>query len=88
MVNGVYFAKFSKAEKGLIIRRIERENIVLYPGLEIIDYKFPLIIKRFNSLGRTKRILTVILSIILIKIYDEILDRGITEGGFIKQARP
>ena len=61
---------------------------MLYPGLEIIDYKLPLIVKRFNSLGRTKRTLTVILNIVLTRIYDEILDKRITEGGSIKQARP
>ena len=66
------------------MRRIERENIIFYPGLEIIDYKLPLIIKRPNSLSRTKKTLTVILNIILIKIYDEILDKKITEKGFIK----
>ena len=87
-VNGVYFARFSKTEKGLTIRRIERENTVLYPGLEIIDYKLPLVIRRPNSLGKTKRTLTVILSIVLTRIYDEILDKRITEGGSIKQVRP
>ena len=57
---------------------------MLYPGLEIIDYKFPLIVRRPNSLGRTKRTLTVILSMVLTRIYDEILDKKITEGGSIK----
>ena len=61
---------------------------MLYPGLEIVDYKLPLVIRRPNSLGRTKRTLTVILSIILTRIYDEILNKGITEGGSIKQVRP
>ena len=57
---------------------------MLYPGLEIIDYKLPLVIRRLNSLGRIKRILTVILNIVLTKIYDEILDKKITEKGSIK----
>ena len=57
---------------------------MLYPGLEIIDYKLPLVIKRPDSLDRTKRILTVILNIVLTRIYDEILDKKITEKGFIK----
>ena len=57
---------------------------MFYPGLEIIDCKLPLIARRPNSLGRTKRTLTVILSMVLIRIYDEILDKGITEGGSIK----
>ena len=83
-VDGVYFTRFSKAEKESTIRRIERENTVLYPGLEIIDYKLPLITKRPNSLGRTKRTLTVILSIALTRIYDDILDKKITERGSIK----
>ena len=70
------------------MRCIERENTVFYPGLEIVDYKLPPVIRRPDSLGRTKRTLTVILSIALTRIYDEILDKGITEGGSIKQARP
>ena len=70
------------------MRYIERENIVLYPGLEIIDYKLLLIIRKPNSLNRIKKTLTVILSIILTRIYDEILDKGITEKGSIKQAKP
>ena len=68
----------------LIIRYIKRENIIFYPELKIIDYKLSLIIKRFNSLSKTKKILTVILNIVLIRIYDEILDKRITEKGFIK----
>ena len=84
MVNGIYLTRFSKAEKESTIRRIERENTVFYPGLKIIDYKLPLIIKRLNSLNRTKRTLTVILNIALIRIYDEILNKKITERGFIK----
>ena len=71
-----------------VIRYIKRENIIFYPGLKIIDYKLPLIIKRFNSLNRTKKTLTVILNIVLIKIYDEIFDKKITEKGSIKQAKP
>ena len=82
-VNGVYLARFSEAEKELTMRYIERENIILYPGLKIIDYKLPLIIRRPNSLGRIKRTLTVILSIALTRIYDEILDKKITKKGLI-----
>ena len=58
--------------------------MVFYLRLKIIDYKLPLIIKRPDSFGRIKRILTVILSVALTGIYNGIFNKKITEKGFIK----
>ena len=58
--------------------------MVFYLKLKIIDYKFPLIIKKFNSLNKIKKFLTVILSVILIGIFNRILNKGVIKKGFIK----
>ena len=58
--------------------------MVLYLGLEIIDYKLPPVVERPDSLGKIKRTLTVILNITLTGIYDGILDKKIIKKGFIK----
>ena len=71
-------------KKETIIKYIKRKNIVFYLKLEIIDYKFFLIIKRLNLLNKIKRILTVILNIILTRKYNKIFNKKITEKGFIK----
>ena len=87
-VDGVCLARFSDTEKESTMRRMERENVVLHPGLEIVDCKLPPVAKRPDSLGRAKRTSTVILSVASTGMHDGILDRGITEGGSMKQARP
>ena len=84
MVNGVYFIEFNEIEKEIIIKYIKRKNMVLYLKLKIINYKFLLIIKKPNSLGKIKRALIIILNIVLTEIYNGILDKRIIKGGFIK----
>ena len=68
----------------MIIKYIKYKNIILYLKLKIIDYKLPLIIKRFNSLGKIKRTLIIILNIILTGIYNKIFNKKIIKKGFIK----
>ena len=68
----------------MIIKYIKRENIIFYLKLKIINYKFLLIIKRFNSFGKIKKTLIIILNIILTGIYNRILNKKITEKRFIK----
>ena len=84
MVNKVYFIRFSEVEKEKIIKYIKYKNMVFYLRLKIINYKFPLVIKRFNSLNKIKKTLTVILSVILTGIYNRILNKRIIKKGFIK----
>ena len=67
---------------------MKRENTVLYFKLEIIDYKLPLIAKRLNTFGRVKKYFTVILNVALTRIYDDILDKKVTESKSLKLIRP
>ena len=83
-MNKIYFTKFNKIKKETIIKYIKYKNIIFYLKLKIINYKLPLIIKKLNSLNKIKRILTLILNVILTGIYNRILDKRITEKGFIK----
>ena len=80
----MYFIKFNKIKKETIIKRIKRKNIIFYLKLKIIDYKFFLIIKKFNSLNKIKKILIIILNITLTRIYNKILNKRIIKKGFIK----
>ena len=83
----IYLARFSEAEKKTILRRIKRENTVLYPRLEIVDFRLPPVTKRPDTLNRIKRYFTVILSVTFTRIYDDILDKRVTEGSFFKLTR-
>ena len=44
--------------------------------------------KRPDALGRIKRYFTVILSVASTRIYNDILDKGVTEGSSFKLIRP
>ena len=81
-------ARFSEAEGETTLRRMERENAVLHPGLEIVDFRLPPVAKRPDALGRVKRYSTIILSVASTRIYDDILDKGVTEGNSFKLTRP
>ena len=84
----IYLTRFSEAEKEITLRRIKRENTVLYPKLEIVDFRLPPVAKRPDTLSRVKRYFTVILSVTSTRIYDDILDKGVTEGSSLKLTRP
>ena len=81
-------ARFSEAEGETTLRRMERENTVLHPGLEIVDFRLPPVAKRPDTLGRVKRYSTVILSVAFTRIYDDILDKRVIENSFFKLTRP
>ena len=80
----MYLTKFNKIRRETIIKCIKRENTVLYLKLEIINCKFPLIIKRPDLFNKIKKTLIIILNITLTGIYNRILDKRITKKGFIK----
>ena len=61
---------------------------MLHPGLKIVKYKLPLVTRRPDIIRRVKRYLTVILSVASARIYDDILDKGITERGSLKLIKP
>ena len=88
VINGLYLARFAEKEKELILRKIKRENTVFYLKLKIIDYRSPPVAKRLNAFGRVKRYSTVILNVTSIRIYDDILDKKVTENKSLKLTRP
>ena len=61
--------------------------MVLYPRLEIVNFKLLPVIKKPDTLSRVKRYSTVILNITFTRIYDDILDKKVTEGNFFKLIR-
>ena len=71
-------------EEKTILKRIERENTVLYPRLEIVNFRLPPVTKRPDTFSRVKRYFTVILSVAFTRIYNDILDKRVTEGSFFK----
>ena len=81
-------ARFAEGEREPTLKRIKRENTVLYPRLEIIDYRLPPVAKRLDTFDRVKRYSTVILSVASIRIYNDILDKGVTESKLLKLTRP
>ena len=83
----MYLTRFSKTENKTILKRIKRENTVLYLRLEIVDFRLPPVTKKPDTLSRVKRYFTVILSVTFIRIYDNILDKGVIEGSFFKVIR-
>ena len=83
-MDGVYFIRFNEIKRETTIKRIKRKNTILHLKLKIINYKLLLIIKKPDSLNKIKKTLTVILSVALTRIYNRILNKGITEKGFIK----
>ena len=87
MINGLYLTRFAEREKEPTLRRIKRENTVFYPRLKIIDYRLPSIAKRLNTFGRVKRYSTVILSVTSTRIYNDILDKKVTENKSLKLIR-
>ena len=58
--------------------------MVLYFRLEIIDYRLPSVAKRLNTFSRVKKYFTVILNIISTRIYNDILDKKVTENKSLK----
>ena len=86
-VNKIYLTRFSKAKKKTILKRIKRENTVLYPGLKIVDFRLPPVTKRPDIFSRVKRYFTVILNVAFTRIYDDILDKKVTENNFFKLTR-
>ena len=87
-VDGMCLARFNEEEKEPAMKQMERENKVLHPHLEIIDFKLPPVAKRPDTLGRSKRYSTVLVSVATTGMHDDILDKGITEGGSLKTTRP
>ena len=79
--------RFSETEKEITLKRIKRENTVLYPRLEIVDFRLPPVTKKPDTFSRVKRYFTVILNVAFTRIYDDILDKGVTEGSFFKLTR-
>ena len=71
-------------EKEIILKRIKRENIVFYPKLEIVNFKLPPVIRKLDIFSRVKRYFTVILNVTFTRIYNDILDKKITENNFFK----
>ena len=86
-MDGLCLARFAEGEGEPTLRRIKRENAVLYPRLEIIDYRLPPVAKRPDAFGRVKRYSTVILSVASTRIYNDILDKRITESKSLKLTR-
>ena len=62
--------------------------MVLYPKLKIINYRLPPIAKRLDTFGRVKKYFIIILNVISTRIYDDILDKKITESKSLKLIRP
>ena len=61
--------------------------MVFYFRLKIVDFRLPFITKKPDIFSRVKRYFTIILSVTFTRIYDDILDKKITEDNFFKLIR-
>ena len=61
--------------------------MVLYPKLEIVDFRLPPVAKRPDIFNYVKRYFTVILNVAFTRIYNDILDKRVTEDNFLKLTR-
>ena len=52
-----------------------------------MDFRLPFITKRPDAFSRVKRYFTVILNVTFIRIYNDILDKKITENNSFKLTR-
>ena len=52
-----------------------------------MDFRLPPIAKKPDTFNYIKRYSTVILSVAFTRIYDDILDKKVTEGSFFKLIR-
>ena len=61
--------------------------MVFYFRLKIIDYRLFSVAKKLNIFGRVKKYSIIILSVTLTRIYDNILNKKITENKSLKLIR-
>ena len=83
----MYLIRFAEREKEPTLRRIKRENTVFYLRLKIIDYRLFPVAKRLNAFGRVKKYFTIILNVASTRIYNDILDKKVTENKSLKLTR-
>ena len=83
-IDGIYLRYADLKDKKLTFRKIKRDNKLLYPGLELINIKWPNIAKQPNKYRRTKRNLTIIYLIVISQIRSDLIEKKVIKKGKIK----
>lgn len=85
-IDGAYIRHYSK-DPNSTKQKVERDNELLYPGLELISIKFPSASKRPDKFSKEKRYTTIVFNMATLRMAANIVTKGVVEVGSYRTVR-